>query len=49
MPITQMGGSPIAETIFASLSLDQRAALEAIFLALSRDPRKLAATSADKL
>ena len=41
--------SPIAETIFISLSLDQRAVLEVIFLVLSREPKKLAATSANKL
>ena len=44
-----MGSSPTAETIFISLLLDQRAVLEAMFLALSREPKKLAATSANKL
>jgi len=46
---SQMGDGPTAENIFASLSPDQRKALEAMFHASNKESTKLAATGSDKL
>ena len=45
----ETGSGPIAESIFASLSLEQRKALEVMLLVSSKKPEKITATSADKL
>jgi hypothetical protein len=49
MSDTQMGDGLTAENIFASLSPEQRKALEAILLASNKKSAKLVATGADKL
>ena len=45
----ETGSSPMAESIFTSLLLEQRKALEVMLLVLSKKPEKITATSADKL
>ena len=45
----QIGNSLTAENIFASLSPEQRKALEIIFYILDKESIKLATTGADKL
>ena len=44
-----MGDGLTAENIFASLSPEQRKALEIIFYTLDKESTKLAATGANKL
>ena len=45
----ETGSGPTAESIFASLSPEQRKALEVMLLASSKKPDKITATGADKL
>ena len=45
----ETGSGPIAESIFISLSPEQRKALEVILLISSKKPEKITATGADKL
>ena len=45
----EIGGSPTAESIFTSLSPDQRKALEVMLLASNRKLEKMTAVGTDKL
>ena len=45
----ETGSGPTAESIFTSLSPEQRKALEVMLLVSSKKPEKITATGADKL
>ena len=45
----ETGSDPTAESIFASLSLEQRKALEIMLLVSNKKPEKITATGANKL